>query len=277
MDDSWPDGDAEGPSLRTDHGLVSPEAVLLDLPEATVGSRGAALLIDWTLQGIVLATVGLAAQSTLQATVLPGWVAPTLGLLLTFLVWFGYPIAFETAWSGGGRTPGKAALGLRVVTVEGAPIRFRHAAIRAALGLVDFAGTLGLGAVVSSLVSRRHQRLGDLVAGTVVLRERTGAGPSTARDFAVPSAAAGIADALDTSGLTSRDYGVVRSYLLRADALPDQRRAALGAELLAALAPRLGDLPDGYTAEVLLEAIAARYQQRSRGGAVARPHPVSGE
>lgn len=252
--------------MRTDHGLVSPEAVPLDLPEATVGSRGAALLIDWTLQGIILVTLALATQSALQSTVLPGWVATTLSLVLAFLVWFGYPIAFETAWSGGGRTPGKAALGLRVVTVEGAPIRFRHAAIRAALGLIDFVGTFGLGAVVSSLVSRRHQRLGDLVAGTVVLRERTGAGPSTARDFAVPSAASSVADTIDVGGLTARDYGVVRSYLLRAHTLSDQRRDTIGGELLAALAPRLGDLPDGYPAEVLLQAIAARYQERSRGG-----------
>jgi uncharacterized RDD family membrane protein YckC len=257
--------------VRTHHGLVSPEAVPLDLPEATVGSRGAALLIDWTLQAIILGTVALATQSALQATVLPGWVAPTLGLVLAFLVWFGYPIAFETAWNGGGRTPGKAALGLRVVTVEGAPIRFRHAAIRAALGVIDFAGTFGLGAVVSSLVTRRHQRLGDLVAGTVVLRERTGAGPSTARDFAVPPAAAGVADTLDVSALTPRDYQIVRSYLLRADTLPDQRRDALGTELLAALAPRLGDVPQGYSSEVLLQAIAARYQQRSRGGGVTSP------
>lgn len=252
--------------MRTDHGLVSPEAVPLDLPEATVGSRGAALLIDWTLQGLILVVVGLAAQSAMQAAVLPDWVATTAGLVLTFLVWFGYPIAFETAWDGGGRTPGKAALGLRVVTVEGAPVRFRHAAIRAALGLVDFVATFGLGAVASSLVSRRHQRLGDMVAGTVVLRERTGAGPSVARDFAVPAATAGVADTLDVSGLTTRDYGVVRSYLLRADALPVARRTALATEILAALTPRLGDLPDGYPPEVLLQTIAARYQHRNRQG-----------
>lgn len=254
--------------MRTEQGLVSPEAVPLDLPEATVGSRGAALLIDWSLQAVILVVVALATQSALRADVLAGWVAPTTSVVLSFLVWFGYPIAFETAWSGGGRTPGKAALGLRVVTVEGAPIRFRHAAIRAALGLVDFAGTFGLGAVVSSLVSRRHQRLGDLVAGTVVLRERTGAGPSLARDFAVPSGAVGIADSLDVSGLTPREYGAVRSFLLRADALPTSRRAALAAELLTALAPRIGDVPDGYPAEVLLQTIAARYQHRHRGDSV---------
>jgi uncharacterized RDD family membrane protein YckC len=75
--------------------------------------------------------------------VLPEWVAPPLSLVRTFLVWFGYPIAFETAWSGGSRTPGEAALGLRVVTVEGVPLHFRHAAIRAALRLVDLRAPLG--------------------------------------------------------------------------------------------------------------------------------------
>lgn len=252
--------------MRTDHGLVSPEAVPLDLPEATVGSRGAALLIDWVLQGVLLLVVAaIAGRASAEAVGLPDWAVPSATLILTFLVWYGYPIAFETSWRDGGRTPGKAALGLRVVTVEGAPIRFRHAAIRAALGTIDFAATFGLAAVVSSLVSRRNQRLGDLTAGTVVLRERTGAGTSQARDFAVPPAAAGIADLIDVSALTTRDYGVVRSYLLRADSLPQPRRATLATEVLAALRPRLGDIPDGHAPEVLLQTIAARYQARHRG------------
>ena len=96
----------------------------------------------------------------------------SLTFLLTFVVLWGYPTVMETLWRG--RTIGKIALGLRVVTVEGAPVRFRHAAIRATLGLVDFLLTSGAGAVVSVLMTHRSQRLGDLVAGTVVLRERTG-------------------------------------------------------------------------------------------------------
>lgn len=252
--------------MGTDHGLVSPEAVRLDLPEATVGSRGAALLVDWVVQAILFTVLALAVRSALAAPGLPTWIAPTVSVVLTFLVYFGYPIAFETAWNGGGRTPGKAVLGLRVVTVEGAPVGFRHAAIRAALGLIDFVVTFGLAAVVSSLVSRRHQRLGDLVAGTVVLRERTGAGPSQAREFMVPPAAVGIAETVDTSGLTPRDYAVVRAYLLRADALPDRRRDEVGRQLLEALGPRLGDLPDDLPPQAALQTVAARYQQRHRTG-----------
>lgn len=250
--------------MNDDHGLVSPEAVRLDLPEATVGSRGAAVVCDWIIMGLILFVLTAATNAAVAATWLPGWVILTTGLVLPFLVYFGYPIAFETAWRDGGRTPGKALIGLRVVTVEGAPIRFRHAAIRAALGLVDFAATFGLAAVLSSLLSRRNQRLGDFVAGTVVLRERTGAGPSVSRDFIVPEDAAGIADTLDTAALDARDYAAVRTYLLRADTLPADRRDEIGRQLLNALADRLGGVPSDLPPEVVLQAVAARYQQRQR-------------
>lgn len=245
-------------------GVVTPEAVRLELPEATVGSRGAALLADWLFQGLLGLLLVVAAESAVDAP-LPPWIGVSTALVVGFLVVFGYPIAFETAWRGGGRTPGKALLGLRVVTVEGAPVQFRHAAIRAALGLVDFGLTFGLAAVLSSLWTRRNQRLGDLVAGTVVLRERTGAGALRAQRFSVPPAAAGIADTLDTSALRPRDYGAVRAYLLRVDELPAERRDAVGRQLLDAIGSRLGGL-EGHDLppEVLLRAVAARYQQRQR-------------
>jgi uncharacterized RDD family membrane protein YckC len=244
-------------------GLVTPEAVRLDFPEATVGSRGAALLVDWLLLGLLAFVLSLAGRFFLDVPRLPEWVATSLVLILLFLLVFGYPIGFETVWRG--RTPGKALLGLRVVTVEGAAVTFRHAAIRGALGMVDFTLTFGVAAVVSSLVSKRHQRLGDFVAGTVVVRERTGEGQVTARDFEVPAAAAAIADALDTSGLSHRDYGAIRSYLLRAAALPPHRRVEVGRQLLDAVMPRLSVVPpSNLPPEVLLQAVAARYQQRSR-------------
>lgn len=247
--------------MATDHTLVSPEAVPLDLPEATVGSRGVALLIDWALLGLFFTVFGIAVGA---AGLLPGWVANTGALVVGFLVWFGYPIVFETAWSGGGRTPGKAVMGLRVVTVEGAPVRFRHAAIRSALGLIDFVATSGLAAVVSSMLSRRNQRLGDMVAGTVVLRERTGSGTSQSHRFTVPPEARGLAADLDTSGLRPRDYAAVRAYLLRADSLPAARAEEVGREMLDALAPRLGAVPADADPRTVLQAIAARYQERHR-------------
>jgi uncharacterized RDD family membrane protein YckC len=248
--------------VTVEQGLVTPEAVRLDFPQATVGSRGAALLIDWVLQALigVVLVVGEIYGSAIAGVA--EWVPVSIYLILSFLLLFGYPIGFETAWRG--RTPGKALLGLRVVTVEGAPVRFRHAAIRAALGLVDFWLTFGLAAVLSSFLSKRNQRLGDFVAGTVVLRERVGTEPAIAQRFAVPPVAASFADGLDTSGLTHRDYATIRSYLLRVDGFAPHRREEIARHLLAAVTPRLGSVPTSdLPADVQLRAIAARYQQRS--------------
>lgn len=249
--------------MTGDQGLVTPEAVRLDMPEATVGSRGIAVLVDWLLQLIIGFVLYFGSAFFFDIPGIPEWVPGSVALILPFLLLFGYPITFETVWRG--RTPGKALLGLRVVTVEGAPISFRHAAIRSGLGLIDFFVTVGVAAVVSSLVSRHHQRLGDFVAGTVVLRERTGAQQAAARTFEVPAAAAPLADGIDTSGLTNRDYGAIRAYLLRADTLRPQQRDDVGRQLLAAITPRLGALPsNNLPPELLLRTVAARYQQRSR-------------
>jgi uncharacterized RDD family membrane protein YckC len=257
------DRQAGGRQVAGDQGLVTPEAVRLDLPEATVGSRGAAVLVDWLLQLLIGLVVFFGSAFFFDVPGVPEWVPGSVAVILPFLLLFGYPITFETVWRG--RTPGKALMGLRVVTIEGAPISFRHAVIRSGLGLIDFFATFGLAAVVSSLVSRHHQRLGDFVAGTVVLRERTGAPQSGALTFQVPAAAAPLADGIDTSGLTHRDYSAVRSYLLRAEALRPPRREDVARQLLTAITPRLGTLPpNDLPPELLLRAVAARYQQRNR-------------
>lgn len=245
-------------------GIVTPEAVRLEFAEATVGSRGAAVLLDWLVQGLALVTLSVAlgfvlSESGVDAT-LPDWVEISLVLVLSFLIVFGYPTALETLW--GGRTLGKAVFGLRVVTTEGAPVRFRHAAIRAALGLVDFALTWGVAAVVSSLVSRRRQRLGDMVAGTVVLRERIGVGQPTAASFAVPAGAEAYAQTLDPSGLRPRDYQTLRTFLLRAPELPEPSRNQIATDLARTLAARVGHRPpEGVTPQVFLQSLAARYQE----------------
>lgn len=250
--------------MTGDQGLVTPEAVRLDFAEATVGSRGVALIIDWIAMGVIALVLAFVATLTIDSPALPDWVSGSVAAIGSLLILFGYPIVFETVWHG--QTPGKAIMGLRVATVEGAPIGFRHAAIRAAVGLIDFYSTFGVAAVVSSLVSRRHQRLGDFVAGTVVVRERRTGHHASARRFEMPPAAAPVAAAIDASGLTDRDYGVVRAYLLRADSLRPERRDEVGRQILDAIGPRLGPLPaTRLPPDVLLHAIASRYQQRTFG------------
>ena len=225
-----------------------------------------ALLIDWTVQGmlafaLLLLGIGLSAADS-------GGVGIALFFLLTFLVIFGYPVSLETLWRG--RTLGKAALGLRVVTTEGAPVRFRHAAIRAALGLVDFFLTSGAAAVISVMSTRNNQRLGDLVAGTLVLRERTGLPPPQAAAFSVPAGLEWYATSLDVSAMTADDYRAVRAFLLRAPTLDYRVRYQLALGLADPLSDRVRPMPPaGIHPAWYLICVAAVYQQRT----AARPAP----
>lgn len=260
-------------------GIVTPEAVRLEFEGASLGSRAPALMIDLLVEaviffGILLAGGGLSGAIG-QA---PEWVGITLVILLTFATFWGYPVVFETVWRG--RTPGKAAMGLRVVTKEGAPVRFRHAAIRAAFMLIDVFGTAGAAGVVSILATKRHQRLGDLVAGTLVLRERISEQRPAPVQFTVPPGAEGYAKTVDPGGLTPDDYATVRSFLLRASSLGADARARLGTSLAQRLAAKLSHTPPpGVSPELFLVVVAARYQQRferrpGMPGQRAQPQPT---
>lgn len=244
------------------HGIVTPEAVVLEFETAGMASRMLAAFIDALLQLVLLFAVLFAAFGVAELGVDVGGLANAFLYVVLFLLVFGYPAAFETLWRG--RTPGKAALGLRVVTVEGAPIRFRHAAIRAILGLLDkyvFSAIVG---VVALLLTRRNQRLGDLVAGTIVLRERSGAGAPTAVRFDVPRGLEGYVASLDVSRLGHDDYGTIRSFLLRASSLSAPARDMIARQLATPLLGRLHTAPPaGVPAEVFLACVAAAHQARS--------------
>ena len=252
-------------------GIVTPEAVVLEFETAGLPSRLGAAFLDTLIQGALFVLILLAAFGLGRLGVDFGGFGPALLYVLVFLLLFGYPAAFETLWRG--RTPGKAAMGLRVVTIEGAPVRFRHAAIRAILLLVDlyvfFGGLVG---VILILVTSRNQRLGDLVAGTIVLRERSGAKAPTAVRFAVPRGTEELVAALDVSRLEHEDYGVVRSFLLRAPSLAAAARYQLASSLSATIAERLRTAPPpGMPAEVFLTCVAAAHQARHAPAVSAPP------
>jgi uncharacterized RDD family membrane protein YckC len=241
--------------------LVTPEAVVLQFETAGLGSRTLAVLIDLAIQGVMLVVasiplIGLAGSGT-SAT---GGIV--VALLVFTVILLGYPIAFETLWRG--RTPGKAALGLRVVTTDGAPIRFRHAAVRGFLTLVDLYLTSGAAAVLAVLFTRDNQRLGDLAAGTLVLRQRTGAQAPTPVSFRVPPGYEPYAATLDPAGLTGDDHVAVRSFLLRAASLPAESRFALGSQIATTVAGHMGHTPPpGIHPEAFLACVAAVHQARA--------------
>ena len=185
-------------------------------------------------------------------------------LFSLFFVLLGYPIISESVWRG--KTVGKVALGLRVVTIEGAPIRFRHALIRAAAEIIDVWGCGLLPGVVGAMaivISKESQRFGDMAAGTVVIRERSGVRAPSAVAFHVPPGYEAYAATIDVSGLTQADYQTVRSYLVRAAALRPDARYRLAVQLATSLAARLRhNPPAGLAPDVFLAVVAARFQAR---------------
>lgn len=259
----------DGPS--TD-GIVTPEAVVLDFETAGLASRLLSGLIDVTIQFVLLVLVMIGAAGA--SGVLAGsGVAEASLYVLVFLVLFGYPVALETLWRG--RTVGKSALGLRVVTVNGLPVRFRHAAIRSMLGLID--KWIGGGAVgiIVVLLTRRNQRVGDLVAGTIVLRERQTTAHQGPVAFRPPPQLAAYCASLDVTGLSQRDYVAIRSFLLRAHTLPPSTRNNLARAIAMPLHERLrSSVPDGMHPEVWLACLLAAQQARNAPVAAGRASSV---
>ncbi|MCU1460814.1 MAG: hypothetical protein JWO37_889 [Acidimicrobiales bacterium] len=240
--------------------MVTPEAVPLELEPAGLPSRILARLIDGVIQAAVLTALLIAYAAVGN---FPGGVTVALVFLMFFLLLFAYPVALETLWRG--RTVGKSALGLRVVTVEGGPVRFRHAAIRAVLALFEIYALSGAIAIVTVLFSKRNQRLGDMAAGTLVLRERSGLRAPVSVMFGSPPGLEAYTASVDTAAMTADDYAAVRAFLMRAPSLPFAIRADLALRLANPLARRLRpEPPAGLHPETYLACLAAAYQ---RGGA----------
>lgn len=244
------------------HGIVTPEAVVLELETAGIASRGLAKMIDAVIQAVTLVALILIVSLVLRPSAGFAIVLLLVGVLAIVL---GYPILCEVVSRG--RSPGKAAFGLRVVTVDGAPIAARHAFIRSALGLVDFLlPPGGLFAVLVALPSPRNQRLGDLVAGTMVLRERTAAPPPQAIWFNPPPGLEGYAASLDVSRVSAGQLSVVRSFLLRVHELSHEGRVALSTRLANALSAAMRHtVPAGVTPEAFLVCVTAAHQRRHAG------------
>jgi uncharacterized RDD family membrane protein YckC len=241
--------------------MVTPEAVALEFTTANVGSRILGFVLDALIVGVgsFLAILPLVLTDATR----PEWLVISILVIVLPGWYFGYFTVSETLWRG--RTVGKAALGLRVVTKEGGPVRFRHAAIRALLGLVDFGIGSGFFAVLLILLTRDNQRLGDIVAGTLVLRERSALPAAAAVNFAPPPGLEPFAAMLDTSGMNGEQYQAVRTFLLRSRALLPHARASLALQLAGPLAARLRPPPPaGVSPELYLQCVAAAYQRRQR-------------
>ena len=238
--------------------LVTGEAVALDLRPAALPSRIVAAAVDAALQLLVLVVVG--AIATAVSLDVSEAAAAALGILVLVLVLIVYPVTFETLLRG--RTPGKAAMGLRVVRDDGGPIGFRQALVRGLAGaFLERPGiTLFVGAVVSMSLSSQSKRLGDLLAGTVVLRERVSThGGSVA---AMPPQLAAWAAGLDLARLPDELALSARQFVARADQLTPAAREDLGGRLVRAVVDAVGPPPPGTPGWAVLSAVLAERRRR---------------
>lgn len=251
--------------------LVTGEAVALDLRPAALPSRVVAGLVDGFGQFLVLAVFSaLAAAASLS---LSEAAVQALVIVMLVMVLIVYPVLFETLLRG--RTPGKAAVGLRVVRDDGGPIGFRQAFVRGlAAAFLERPGvTFFVAAVVSMLLNPQGKRLGDLLAGTVVVQERVAVRGGTVA--AMPPALAGWAAQLDLSGVSNELALSVRQFVSRSDQLTPAAREDLGGRLVAAVTAAVGPPPPGAPGWAVLSAVLAERRRREElRMSGAQPEPV---
>jgi|JI10StandDraft_1071094.scaffolds.fasta_scaffold40774_3 uncharacterized RDD family membrane protein YckC len=240
-------------------GIVTPEAVVLDVDTAGVASRVFAGLIDFAIQ------VGLLLAGSLLIVLLQSGqsTSNTVSAILFAAIIMLYPVLSETLMRG--RTIGKRALGLRAVTLEGAPLRLRHALLRMMGGIADkFLPPLGVTGMLFVLSTKRHQRVGDLLAGTMVIRDPDRTRLPPAVWFPVPPGLEAFAATIDPTAMTDEQYTVVRSFLMRNRELTPDARYSLASDLATRLAATLRhDRSTRVHPEAYLLCVISRYQRRN--------------
>ncbi|GAB7040245.1 RDD family protein [Catenuloplanes niger JCM 9533] len=253
------DGNAAG------NGLVSGEAVEVEIRVARPGSRVLALAIDIVVQIGLALTITTTLLLTLGISGLLSRVdeavMSALTIIVTALVLVGYPTVAETV--SGGRTAGKSLVGIRVVRDDGGPIQLRHAFTRALVGVaLEWPGLVlplvtWIASLFTMLTNPLGKRLGDLAAGTIVIHDRAATGWGWVPGM--PPALAGWALTLDLTGLGDDLALAVRHFLSRGSTLVEPDRSRLGRTLAAEVAsvtapPPPPGVPDwAYLAAVLAE------------------------
>ncbi len=265
---TWPGHERAGISDVAD--VVTGEAVVLEVPCARFPSRLLALALDLFIQLVLLFVLFLVIGLALSGDGVNGATAGAITLTVTILIIVGYPVLWETLTRGG--SPGKFALGLRVVSDDGGPERFRQALVRGLAAVVEIWLLLGFPALVSSLLSERGKRLGDLFAGTFVIQQRL---PEARTGAALPVVSPELASwgaQLELSGLTDQTAETARRYLARLPELTPAAQAELGERIVAAVHAQVSPVPPPGTPVIAyLSAVLAERRSRERSRLTAAP------
>ena len=239
--------------------IATPEGVDLELTLAGVGSRFTAAIVDAAIQfGLLFAlALLLLGPGAFAGGDVRGGIPAAIFFVASFLLFFGYDILFEVLAYG--RTPGKRWNGLRVVRTGGHPVTFLTSAVRNFLRLVDWLPALYVVGMIAILVTARNQRLGDIAAGTLVIRDRLGGARKRDAWKRRPAAppAPDVAAAWDVSAITTEELAAVRRFLERREELEWGARLELASTLAERLRPKVAGAPDDAAPEAFLEYLAA--------------------
>ena len=254
---------AAPPDLRKHLVVETPEHVALDYEIAGIGSRAAAAFLDQAIVVALVVALSLVFVLTgIGATVL-GPLAGALMLGAAFAIWYGYFIFFEAFRHG--QTPGKRWLGLRVVSESGHAVTRSGAVLRNLLRIADFLPPPYLGGALLVVLHPRGRRLGDIVGGTVVIRDRP---VEVIRDRDDREEAS--EPAIGAPELSDREFQLLEAFVERAPQLLPDARDQLAARLAQQLAGALRDVPPDEPLPRRLDTLLERERRRRATGLTAR-------
>ncbi len=233
--------------------IQTPEGLDLDLTLAGLGSRMIAAVVDAVLIGLLIFLLLFGASQLALDGFGSGIVVQALVTIVVTLVILGYLVGFEALNEG--RTPGKRAVGIRVVTSEGDSIGFLAAFLRNLLRVIDFLPAVFIVGAASILLTKTNQRIGDITANTIVIRERL---PHAERAELDPMDHDG--ERWDVARVTADDIDVLRRFAVRRRSIPADRTEQIAAGLAAKIRPKVTgrDLDQLSDTEFLLRVLAQK-------------------
>jgi uncharacterized RDD family membrane protein YckC len=267
--------------------IDTPELVSIEMPIAGIGSRFIALVVDYLILiagGVVFGLMLIVVVAAVHAFAhwSENWVIGFI-LIITFLVHWGYFALFEAFWNG--KTPGKRAAKIRVIHRSGRAISFVEALARNLVRAIDYLPGFYAVGVVAIFLSKQNQRLGDMVAGTLVVHDREidtphwgemGNRTFTASTFVPPApenspmAPPHLRVVLPTPALaklTASDLQVLEGFFARRLDMELAVRAALAQRIATALCAKSGlAIPPDTSVETFLEAVSHQLREVARMG-----------
>jgi uncharacterized membrane protein SpoIIM required for sporulation/uncharacterized RDD family membrane protein YckC len=257
------------PRLDQTVDIETPEQVVFSYTIAGIGSRAAAAIIDYFIMIAALVALGILLPMIMRvvlgsahplARASGAWVA-ALVILFAFVVQWGYFVLFEALWDG--QTPGKRKLGIRVVQDGGYSISFAASTVRNLIRVIDMQPIICYGVgITSATFSKSGKRLGDIVAGTFVVRERL----VSVAPAALPAEASAPEAATLMAALTVDEYELLDRFVARRAELDAERRTAIAAQLAERFRAHLPD-DDRPPLARLLELHRSEAAARARGAA----------